>query len=33
MLIISNLMAITWQQMDWLMTGLEIEQPKALRLT
>lgn len=21
---------ITWQQFDWLMTGLEIEQPKAL---
>jgi transposase len=23
--------AITWQQFDWLMTGLEIEQPKALK--
>ena len=22
---------ITWQQFDWLMSGLEIEQPKALR--
>ncbi len=22
---------ITWQQFDWLMTGLEIEQPKALK--
>ena len=24
--------SITWQQLDWLMTGLEIEQPKALRI-
>ena len=24
--------SITWQQLDWLMSGLEIEQPKALRL-
>ena len=23
--------AITWQQFDWLMSGLEIEQPKALK--
>ena len=23
---------ITWQQLNWLMTGLEIEQPKALHL-
>ena len=23
--------AITWQQFDWLMSGLEIEQPKAIR--
>lgn len=23
--------AITWQQFDWLMSGLDIEQPKALR--
>jgi transposase len=22
---------ITWQQFDWLMSGLEIEQPKALK--
>ena len=22
---------ITWQQFDWLMSGLEIEQPKAIR--
>lgn len=22
---------ITWKQFDWLMSGLEIEQPKALR--
>ena len=22
---------LTWQQFDWLMSGLEIEQPKALR--
>lgn len=25
--------AITWQQFDWLMSGLEIEQPKALKPT
>ena len=24
---------ITWQQFDWLMSGLEIEQPKAFRPT
>ena len=24
--------SITWQQLDWLMSGLEIEQPKALRM-
>ena len=23
--------AITWQQFDWLMSGLEIEQPKAIK--
>lgn len=23
---------ITWQQLDWLMSGLEIEQPKALKI-
>ena len=23
--------SITWQQFDWLMEGLEIEQPKALK--
>jgi transposase len=23
--------AISWQQFDWLMSGLEIEQPKAFR--
>jgi len=23
--------AITWQQLDWLLTGLEIEQPKAIQ--
>ena len=28
----SEVRAITWQQLDWLMTGLEIEQPKALRI-
>ena len=22
---------ITWQQFDWLMSGLDIEQPKAIR--
>lgn len=24
--------SITWQQLDWLMSGLEIEQPKALKV-
>lgn len=28
----SEVRSITWQQLDWLMTGLEIEQPKALRI-
>ena len=23
---------ITWQQLDWLLSGLEIEQPKALKM-
>ena len=27
----SEVKSITWQQLDWLMTGLEIEQPKALK--
>lgn len=27
----SEVKAITWQQFDWLMSGLEIEQPKALQ--
>lgn len=27
----SEIKPITWQQFDWLMSGLEIEQPKALR--
>lgn len=27
---VSEVKPITWQQFDWLMTGLEIEQPKAL---
>lgn len=27
----SEVRSITWQQFDWLMSGLEIEQPKALR--
>ncbi len=26
----SEVKPITWQQFDWLMSGLEIEQPKAL---
>lgn len=26
----SEVRSITWQQFDWLMSGLEIEQPKAL---
>ena len=24
---------ITWRQFDWLMSGLEIEQPKAIKST
>lgn len=28
----SEVKSITWQQFDWLMTGLEIEQPKAIKL-
>ena len=28
----SEVRSITWQQLDWLMTGLELEQPKALRI-
>jgi len=27
----SEIKSITWQQFDWLMSGLEIEQPKALQ--
>lgn len=27
----SEVKPITWQQFDWLMSGLEIEQPKALK--
>ncbi len=27
----SEVKSITWQQFDWLMSGLETEQPKALR--
>lgn len=27
----SEVNPITWQQFDWLMSGLEIEQPKSLR--
>lgn len=27
----SEVQSITWQQFDWLMSGLEIEQPKALK--
>ena len=29
----SEVKPLTWQQFDWLMTGLEIEQPKALKPT
>lgn len=29
----SEVKHITWQQFDWLMSGLEIEQPKALKTT
>lgn len=28
----SEVKPITWQQFDWLMSGLEIEQPKALKI-
>ena len=28
----SEVKLITWQQFDWLMSGLEIEQPKALKM-
>lgn len=28
----SEVKPITWQQFDWLMTGLEIEQPKAMKI-
>ena len=24
---------LTWKQFDWLMSGLDIEQPKAIRMT
>lgn len=27
----SKVKVITWQQFDWLMSGLDIEQPKALK--
>lgn len=27
----SEVQPITWQQFDWLMSGLEIEQPKAIK--
>ena len=27
-----ELRTLTWQQFDWLMSGLEIEQPKAFRI-
>ena len=27
----SEIKSITWKQFDWLMSGFEIEQPKALR--
>ena len=27
----SEVKCITWQQFDWLMSGLEVEQPKAIR--
>ena len=29
----SEVKPITWQQFDWLMSGLEIEQPTALKTT
>jgi len=28
----SALRSLTWQQFDWLMSGLEIEQPKAFHM-
>ena len=28
----SEVQLLTWQQFDWLMSGLEIEQPKAFRI-
>lgn len=28
----SEVRSITWQQLDWLMSGLDIEQPKALKI-
>lgn len=29
----SEVRPITWQQLDWLLSGLDIEQPKALKIT
>lgn len=29
----SEVRSITWKQFDWLMTGLEIEQPKAIKIS
>ena len=29
----SEVKPITWQQFDWLMSGLEIEQPKAIKMS
>jgi transposase len=29
----SEVRKLTWKQFDWLMSGLEIEQPKAFRMT
>ncbi len=29
----SEVQPITWQQFDWLMSGLEIEQPKAIKIS
>ena len=28
----SDAKSLTWQQFDWLMSGLEVEQPKAFRI-
>ena len=28
----SEAQAITWKQLDWLLSGLDIEQPKAIRI-